>query len=232
MIKNNSDFLVIGSGIAGLCFAINASRYGTVSVITKKQDSESNTNYAQGGIACVIDPSDSFEKHIFDTLACGHGLCNEKAVRILVEEGPSRIKELIDWGVDFSRVPQAKNDYRLHLGNEGGHSVNRIVHARDLTGKAVEEKLLDIVRASKNIRLYEHHCAVELITDHHLPRQQGKIVHSYGAYVLDTITRTIFTLQSKIPSLHPVVQARYISIRRTPPSPPETGSPWPIAPAR
>lgn len=198
MIKNSSDFLVIGSGIAGLCFAINASRHGTVSVITKKQDSESNTNYAQGGIACVIDPNDSFEKHIFDTLVCGHGLCNENAVRILVEEGPSRIKELIDWGVDFSRLSQAKNGYRLHLGNEGGHSVNRIVHARDLTGKAVEEKLLDIVRANKNIRLYEHHCAVELVTDHHLTRQRGKTVHSYGAYVLDSITRTIFTLQSKI----------------------------------
>ena len=202
MTKYNSDFLIIGSGIAGLCFAIHASRYGTVSVITKKQDSESNTNYAQGGIACVIDPNDSFEKHIFDTLVCGHGLCNGKAVRILVEEGPLRIKELMDWGVDFSRFPEAKNKYRLHLGNEGGHSVNRIVHALDLTGKAVEEKLLDRVRENKNIRLYEHHCAVELITDHHLPRKQGKTANCcYGAYVLDTITRTIFTLQSKITCL-------------------------------
>jgi L-aspartate oxidase len=197
MAQYNTDFLVIGSGIAGLCFAINASRFGTVSVITKKQDSESNTNYAQGGIACVIDPDDSFEKHIFDTLVCGHGLCDENAVRILVEEGPQRIKELIDWGVDFSTVPKAKNGFHLHLGKEGGHSVNRIVHARDLTGRAVEEKLLDIVRADKNIRLYEHHCAVELITDHHLSRKHGKNIRCYGAYVLDAITRTIFTLQSK-----------------------------------
>jgi L-aspartate oxidase len=197
MNNNKCDFLVIGSGIAGLCFAIHAARYGTVTVITKKQDSESNTNYAQGGIACVLDPDDSFEKHIRDTLVAGRDLCSETAVRIIVEEGPLRIKELIDWGVEFSHLSKAKNPFSLHLGKEGGHSSNRIVHAHDLTGRAVEETLLRLVRADRNIRLYEHHFAVELITDHHIRRHRGRTTRCYGAYILDTLTRTIFPVQSK-----------------------------------
>lgn len=201
MPRNSCDFLVIGSGIAGLCFAIHAARYGTVSVITKKKDSESNTNYAQGGIACVLEPGDSFEKHIHDTLVAGRGLCNENAVRIIVEEGPARIKELIDWGVEFSHLSRAKNPYKLHLGKEGGHSYNRIVHAHDLTGRAVEETLLQIARSNRNIRLYEHHFAIELITDHHLRRPVGRNVRCYGAYVLDTVSRTIFPVQSKVTCL-------------------------------
>jgi L-aspartate oxidase len=199
MTANSCDFLVIGSGIAGLCFAIRASRYGTVHVITKKQESESNTNYAQGGIACVLDPDDSSEKHAGDTLTAGRGLCDSEAVRIVVEEGPARIKELIDWGVVFSRSSRAKNPFKLHLAREGGHSKNRIVHAHDLTGKAVEKKLLNLVRSNNKIRLYEHHFAIELITDHHLRHAiAGRAVKCYGAYVLDTLTRTIVPLQSKI----------------------------------
>jgi L-aspartate oxidase len=201
MPRDSCDFLVIGSGIAGLCFAIHASRYGTVSVITKKKDSESNTNYAQGGIACVLEPGDSFEKHIHDTLVAGRGLCNENAVGIIVEEGPARIKELIDWGVVFSHLSHAKNPYKLHLGKEGGHSYNRIVHAHDLTGRAVEETLLQIARSNRNIRLYEHHFAIELITDHHLRRPVGRNVRCYGAYVLDTVSRTIVPVQSKVTCL-------------------------------
>jgi L-aspartate oxidase len=201
MKKDQCDFLVIGSGIAGLCFALHASRFGSVSVITKKQDSESNTNYAQGGIACVIDPGDSFEKHISDTLTAGRGLCDEQVVRILVEEGPARIQELIDWGVGFSHSREAKNPQKLHLGKEGGHSIHRIVHAHDLTGKVVEEALLHMVRANKNIRLYEHHIAVELITNHHLRRHENKAVKCYGAYVLDTITRTIIPVQAAVTCL-------------------------------
>ena len=201
---NSCDFLVIGSGIAGLCFAIHASRYGTVNIITKKQDSESNTNYAQGGIACVLDPDDSFETHIKDTLSAGRGLCNETAVRIIVKEGPDRIKELIDWGIDFSRLSRARNPFKLHLGKEGGHSKNRIVHAHDLTGKTVEEKLLQRVRSNNKIRLYEHHFAIELITDHHLSRRSLKPsagLKCYGAYVLDTLTNTIFSLNANITCL-------------------------------
>jgi L-aspartate oxidase len=204
MSKNSCDF--IGSGMAGLCFAIHASRYGTVSVITKKEDSESNTNYAQGGIACVLDEDDSFEKHINDTLAAGRGLCNEAAVRITVKEGPDRIKDLIDWGVDFSHFSRATNQYKLHLGKEGGHSHNRIVHAHDLTGKVVEEKLLQLIRANRKIRLYEHHFAIELITDHHLRRAAGnpnsiKSRRCYGAYVLDTAAQTIVPIKAGITCL-------------------------------
>jgi len=192
-----SDFLVIGSGIAGLCFAIHASRFGTVTIITKKEDSESNTNYAQGGIACVLDKSDSFQIHIQDTLTAGRGLCDEGSVKIIVEEGPSRIKDLIDWGVDFSHLSRAQNPYKLHLGREGGHSVNRIVHANDLTGRAIEERLLAIVRANRSIRLFEHHFAVELITDHHFAGHRGiKGNACYGAYVLDTISRTIVPVRA------------------------------------
>jgi L-aspartate oxidase len=202
MDNYESDFLVIGSGIAGLCFAIHASRFGTVTIITKKEDSESNTNYAQGGIACVLDDNDSFELHIQDTLTAGRGLCNEGSVRIIVEEGPARIKDLIDWGVDFSHLNAATNPYKLDLGREGGHSVNRIVHARDLTGRAVEEQLVALIRANKSIRLFEHHFAVELITDHHLSGTPGTIGDTcYGAYVLDTISRNIVPVRAEFTCL-------------------------------
>jgi L-aspartate oxidase len=204
--KDTCDFLVIGSGIAGLCFAIHASRFGSVSVITKKEDSESNTNYAQGGIACVLDPEDSFDKHIYDTRNAGRGLCNEAAVAAIVNEGPDRIRELIDWGVDFSRFSRGANRYHLHLGKEGGHSRNRIVHAHDLTGKVVEEKLLQLIRANRKIRLFEHHFAIELITEHHLRRTRGSPASSrklqcYGAYVLDTVSATIVSIKARVTCL-------------------------------
>ncbi|MBN2036164.1 MAG: L-aspartate oxidase [Chitinispirillaceae bacterium] len=195
------DFLVIGSGIAGLCFAIHASRFGSVVMITKKQDSESNTNYAQGGIACVLDPADSFETHVRDTLNAGRGLCNEEAVRVLVREGPKRIDELAEWGVAFSKQRRAGNPRGLHLGREGGHTFHRIVHAHDLTGKVVEERLLALVRANRKIRLLEHHFAVELITDHHLHAKRRGPVTCYGSYIYDTITRTIFPQQARITCL-------------------------------
>jgi L-aspartate oxidase len=202
MDNYTSDFLVIGSGIAGLCFAIHASRFGTVTIITKKEDSESNTNYAQGGIACVLDRSDSFDLHVRDTLTAGHGLCDEESVRIIVEEGPARIKDLIDWGVDFSHLSRAGNPYNLHLGREGGHSVNRIVHARDLTGRAVEEQLLSLIRANSSIRLFEHHFAVELITGHHLGGLRESVENTcFGAYVLDTISRAILPVRAKFTCL-------------------------------
>lgn len=196
-MKTSTDFLVIGSGIAGLCFAIHAATRNKVIVITKKSDSESNTNYAQGGIACVADPSDSFKSHIQDTLSTGRGLSNEEAVRILVEEGPARIKELFSWGTAFSTSPTSKAFAGLDLGIEGGHSAKRIVHARDLTGKEVEQSLLNQVRYHPNITLYENHCLVELITNHHVTQRSGKN-NCYGAYILDTIKRKIYTIRSKI----------------------------------
>jgi len=186
----SSDFLVLGSGIAGLSFALNASRLGSVIILTKKERAESNTNYAQGGIAAVIESEDSFQEHIHDTLVAGAGLCDEEAVRILVSEGPERIRELIELGTHFTR----NADGTLDLGREGGHSRNRIVHAADLTGREVERALLDAVAARPNIRLLEHFSAVELITEHHIPGARHLDVrhrHCYGVYALDTRSEEI-----------------------------------------
>ena len=132
-----TDFLIIGSGIAGLSLSLKLSELGKVLIITKKRKAESNTNYAQGGIASVIGMDDNFELHISDTLSCGAGLCSEIAVEKIVREGPQRIKELIDLGVRFT-----SDKGILKLGKEGGHSRNRIVHAKDLTGKEIERALL------------------------------------------------------------------------------------------
>jgi len=192
------DFLVIGSGIAGLCFAIAASRYGSVLMITKKKDSDSNTNYAQGGIACVLDPLDSFESHIRDTLTAGTGLCKEEAVQILVEEGPERIAELLAWGAHFSGDATQTAALGLHLGKEGGHAANRIVHAKDLTGREVEATLLKKVTTIPSIRLLEHHSAIDLITDYHLQGHDAQAKKCYGAYVLDSVSGTIFPVVSRI----------------------------------
>ena len=131
------DFLIIGSGIAGLSLALKLSHFGKVAVITKKEQAESNTNYAQGGIASVFAKDDSFDNHINDTLKAGAGLCNEKAVELLVRQGPQRVYELVDWGTKFSKKRKHNQD-NFELGREGGHSHNRIVHAKDLTGREVE----------------------------------------------------------------------------------------------
>jgi L-aspartate oxidase len=200
-MKRSCDFLVIGSGIAGLCYAMAVARYGSVLMITKKNDSESNTNYAQGGIACVLDSADSFESHINDTLTAGNDLCHKDAVKILVEEGPHRISELLEWGVGFSKENTATVSFGLHLGKEGGHSVNRIVHARDLTGKEVEATLLRQVKTIGNITLLEHHSAIDLITDHHLAGDDSGIHQCFGAYVLDTLSGDIFPVAAKITCL-------------------------------
>ena len=200
MKEIQTDFLVIGSGIAGLCFAIHASRFGKVTVITKKMRSDSNTNQAQGGIACVMDRSDTFASHIGDTLEAGKGLCDLRAVRILVETGPQRIDELIQWGVHFSRGRSANNRYGLHLAREGGHAANRIVHAHDLTGREVERTLLRYIRKLPGVTLLEKHCAVELITNHHL-RRHGLQDRCYGVYAYDTVARTVTTIQSRVTCL-------------------------------
>ncbi len=196
-MKTSSDFLVIGSGIAGLTFAIRAAQFGSVIIVTKKKDSESNTNYAQGGIACVLDPTDSYESHIQDTLSTGKGLSREHIVEVLVKEGPDRIKELLSWGTDFTRSSSSKAYANLDLGIEGGHSVNRIVHAHDYTGKTVEYSLINKIKQHPNITLYEDHCLVELITNHHLRKKQKQNI-CYGAYVLNTIRRRIYSIRAKI----------------------------------
>ena len=142
-----TDVLVIGSGIAGLFAALRISEFSEVVLITKKEKNESNTNYAQGGIASVIDPNDTFEKHIEDTLVAGAGLCHKNTVGIIVEEGPQRIKDLMSLGTEFT-----KKNGKLDLAKEGGHSMPRIVHAKDLTGREVERALVQQVIENKNIR--------------------------------------------------------------------------------
>ncbi len=183
-----TDFLIIGSGIAGLSLGLRLSKFGKVIIITKKKKAESNTNYAQGGIASVLDKEDNFDLHIKDTLECGAGLCNLKAVETIVKEGPSSIYELLALGVKFT-----KDEYgNLKLGREGGHSKNRIVHARDLTGKEIERVLLNKVSKNSNIKVLEYHFAIELLTIRNIKpefRKYYKDKHTcYGAYTLNAKT--------------------------------------------
>ena len=186
--KTKTDFLVIGSGIAGLSFALKASETGSVALITKKGSLESNTNYAQGGIAAVLSPDDSFELHTGDTLTAGAGLCRQDIVDLVISEGPRMIRELISWGTRFTREDGTDGE-RLALGREGGHTRHRIAYAADLTGREIERALTEAALAHPKITLYEHHMAVDLITEHHLfgskvrPQEQ---INCWGAYALDT----------------------------------------------
>jgi L-aspartate oxidase len=188
-MKIDVDVLVIGSGIAGLSFALKASEKGRVALVTKKSDTESNTNYAQGGIATVTDEDDTFESHIRDTHVAGAWLCHEDSVEILVKEGPKRVRELIDLGVRFSMERDASGKLRLSLGREGGHSKRRILHSADLTGREIERALISNVKRKENIRVFEHHVGIDLISD-------GKTC--YGAYVLDPDTHDVITISAKV----------------------------------
>ncbi|HVP39710.1 MAG TPA: L-aspartate oxidase [Candidatus Saccharimonadales bacterium] len=190
---NHTDYLVLGSGIGGLTYALHAAGLGRVTILTKKERSESNTNYAQGGVASVTLPEDDFELHIRDTLQCGAGLCDPAAVRMVVEEGPAMIRELLEWGVRFDR-----DGRRLAVGREGGHTRNRIVHARDATGREIERALLEAVRRHRSIRLLEHHLAVDLILASKLgPAREEACL---GAYVLEVHTGRIvpFTARATV----------------------------------
>ena len=194
MIK--TDVLIIGSGIAGLFAAIKISEFADVILVTKKDKAESNTNYAQGGIASVIDQTDSFEKHISDTLIAGAGLCNRLAVELMVEEGPDRIKELVALGTQFT-----KKNGKLDLVKEGGHSMPRIVHSKDLTGKEIERALISMVNQIKNITVIENTLAIDLITEHNIPSLRNSPLEKrncWGAYVLDSNQMKVITINSKI----------------------------------
>lgn len=158
-----TDFIVIGSGIAGLTFAVKGTDVGSVVVITKKENRESNTNYAQGGIAAVISKDDSFELHIEDTLKAGAGLCKRDMVEIMVREGPSKIRDLMEWGVAFSTEKAGSGRSELSLGREGGHSKRRIVRADDLTGQAIETALLKKLASLEHVRILENHIALDLL---------------------------------------------------------------------
>src|ERR1700740_2959618 len=164
------DFLVLGSGVAGLTFAVKVAPHGRVAIVTKKDRAESNTNYAQGGIAAVTSREDSFEMHVRDTLEAGAGLCKESVVRTIVEEGPERIQELIELGMKFSEREDPANHGKtqLDLGKEGGHSKRRILHAKDVTGREIERALLDAVSRQPNIEVFENHFLIDLITSQKL----------------------------------------------------------------
>lgn len=164
------DYLVLGSGIAGLSFALQVAPHGKVAIITKKDRAESNTNYAQGGIAAVTSKEDSFELHVRDTLEAGAGLCKEAVVRTIIEEGPARIAELIELGMQFSErvISPAKGTRELDLGKEGGHSKRRILHAKDVTGREIERALLAAVARQPAIQIFENHTAIDLITSQKL----------------------------------------------------------------
>ncbi|MGD8266597.1 MAG: L-aspartate oxidase [Desulfobacterales bacterium] len=194
-----TDFLVIGSGVAGLNFALRVAQVGRVALVTKKEAMESNTNLAQGGIAAVLGVGDSFALHVEDTLASGAGLCHGEVVDLVVREGPHRIRELVDYGVNFSRNHQTD---RFDLGREGGHSRNRIVHTADMTGREVERALLENARAHPNITFYEDHIAIDLLT-FSTRMKRGLVTttheeHCCGAYVLDRTTKQVKTFGARI----------------------------------
>jgi L-aspartate oxidase len=194
-----TDFLVIGSGIGGLSYALKVSEIGDVVIVTKKGDTESNTNYAQGGIASVFSKEDSFELHVQDTLKAGDGLCNPGVVRRVVEAGPGCVEELVGIGVNFTR--KRDEDKQFDLGLEGGHSKNRVVHVADFTGSEIENCLVKAVKSKKNIRILENHIAIDLITQHHLrdyKRKPDEKIRCWGAYVLDIEQNQVIPCLAKI----------------------------------
>lgn len=197
-MSKSYDVIIVGSGIAGLSFALKVAEAGhQVAIITKKNKAESNTNYAQGGIAAVTSQTDDVEMHVADTLDAGDGLCNEEAVREILKDGAESIAELVKRGVEFTQL----NDGRVSLGKEGGHSKRRILHVQDVTGKAIEQSLLHAIGESPNIETLEHHFAMELITSEKLATMSGETPSEpncvLGLYVLNTENEKVETFQSR-----------------------------------
>lgn len=196
MSLNHFDVLILGSGVAGLSTAIKTAKalpLAKIGVITKSFESESNTKYAQGGIAVVWDKLDSFESHIEDTMVAGDHLNNKDIVRMVISEAPDRLKELIEWGAEFDFDDSGDYD----LGKEGGHSANRIIHHKDITGFEIESTMLTQVKNLPNITTLPHHFAIDLITDHHVNKKiknyKNEKIKCYGAYVLNQHTQEIET---------------------------------------
>ncbi|MES3019473.1 MAG: L-aspartate oxidase [Bacteroidota bacterium] len=194
----NVDFLVVGSGIAGLSFALKAAKYGKVLIVTKANEDESNTKYAQGGVAVVVDKEeDSFDKHIEDTLIAGDGLCDKHIVEIVVTEGPARIDEIIKYGTSFDKTQQGIFD----LAKEGGHSESRVLHYKDITGFEIERALLEKIHKDPNIEILTHYFAVELITQHHTGNfvdKRSEDIQCYGIYALNTASGKVEKFLSRV----------------------------------
>ncbi len=191
------EAIIVGSGIGGLSFALNLAKRGhAVAIVTKKTRSDSNTNWAQGGIACVTDKTDDFKSHVQDTLTAGDGLCEIEVVKHIIEAGPARIAELISWGVEFENGADGRPD----LGREGGHSQRRILHARDMTGRAIESALLRAVAAVPSVTMLEHHLAIDLITQAKLGRCQVGAADDrvLGIHVLNTKAGRVETLSASV----------------------------------
>ena len=196
------DYLVIGSGLAGLTAALEAAPYGKVLVVTKAGAEDCNTRYAQGGISCVTLADDSFDAHVRDTLVAGAGLCKPDVVRTIVEAAPERIRRIQEWGVHFTLQKEVEPEKAqqgggeaYHLGREGGHSARRILHAGDITGREVSDVLLARCRENPNITILENHLAVDLISTRHIEWQGDNAC--LGAYVIDTTTNEIDTIIAK-----------------------------------
>ncbi|HBX50264.1 MAG TPA: L-aspartate oxidase [Bacteroidales bacterium] len=196
-MKRKVDFLVIGTGIAGLSYALKVARYGKVCVLSKTDVLETTTRYAQGGIAAVTHQPDSYEKHINDTLSCGDSLCDEKIVRMVVTEASKQIDELVGWGIDFDKNALGEYD----LAREGGHSEKRILHHKDNTGYEIQRALIAEVYKHPNIEVLEHCFAIDIVTQHHLGRlvkRNMPDIECFGAYALHLKSNKIETILAKI----------------------------------
>lgn len=190
------DFLIIGSGIAGLTYAIKVSEFGRVCIVTKNMIDDTATRYAQGGIAAVIEKMDSFDKHVSDTMIAGCGLNDRDIVEKVIVEGPKRIKELMNWGAQFDR----NKDGSFDLGKEGGHSENRILHSKDSTGNEIQKALIKKIEEHPNISILNNHFAVDIITQHHLGKlvkRSNTDIECYGAYVLNNKTNEVIKVLAK-----------------------------------
>ena len=190
-----SDILIIGSGISGLSFALKVASFANVTLVTKKARADTATNLAQGGIAAVLADDDSFEMHVEDTLKAGDGLCHEDIVRMVVCDGPERVKELINFGVHFQ---QGINGERFDLGMEGGHSARRVAHSRDLTGREIEHALLAQVAANPNIEILENHLAIDLLLESKARDKKKNGERCLGAYVLNRETGKVETRKARV----------------------------------
>lgn len=196
-MRKQVDFLVIGSGIAGLSFAIKVAKFGKVCIVTKSRMDDTATTWAQGGIAAVMYTPDSYEKHIRDTIVAGDGLCDEKIVRLTITESTERIRDLVKWGMKFDKTKTGRYD----LAKEGGHSEYRVLHHKDSTGREIENTLLDQVKNHPNIEILEDFFTIDIITQHHLNvevNRRTKDITCYGAYVLNPKTFLVDTILSKV----------------------------------